>query len=471
MVEIDRARHGRTIGPPRRAVQPGWRGGGLPEFGLVPGAPRSRIAPGSAGPGDGPRERPAGSGSESPVQVSKPPARRHVEGSAFRLGRGRETILTRRILSLTPLDAILERIRARVAPVAAEAALIGHAVGLVLAAPLRVPANVPTRALAAVDGWAVAADMVVGAAPGAPVFLAERPAAVEIGDAMPDGTDAVLPPEAVAEAAGFVEISAAAGVGEGVRPAGFDGEAGAVVLAAGRRLTPLAAAAARSVGLAEAVVRRPYVRILVIGDGLEPQDVTGRLIADLVVARGAELDRPAALADDPAVIAGALAESVADLIITVGGSGVGTTDRTLDGIGLAAASEVLAHGIAIAPGETTALAMIGDAPVLVLPGRPDAALAGFLLVGLPLIDRLAGADPALPDLGLPLAGKVSSALGMTELRFMALENGQAVPLAASGLPLGRLGRADGYLVVPARSEGFPAGALAGIYRLPGGRSW
>ena len=41
------------------------------------------------------------------------------------------------------------------------------------------------------------------------------------------------------------------------------------------------------------------------------------------------------------------------------------------------------------PGETTALGFAGDRPVLLLPGRFDAALAGWLTIGRRMLARLA----------------------------------------------------------------------------------
>ena len=66
-------------------------------------------------------------------------------------------------------------------------------------------------------------------------------------------------------------------------------------------------------------------------------------------------------------------------MVAIGGTGSGRNDasvRTLARVG-----QVAFHGIAIAPGETTALGFVGARPVLLLPGRMDAALAGWLTVG------------------------------------------------------------------------------------------
>ena len=49
--------------------------------------------------------------------------------------------------------------------------------------------------------------------------------------------------------------------------------------------------------------------------------------------------------------------------------------------------EVAIHGFGIAPGESAALGTAKGHPVLMLPGRLDAALAAFLVVGDALLRR------------------------------------------------------------------------------------
>ena len=66
------------------------------------------------------------------------------------------------------------------------------------------------------------------------------------------------------------------------------------------------------------------------------------------------------------------------------------------------------HGMAISPGETAAFGFVGARPVLLLPGRLDAALSVWLVVGRRLLDRLAAAKNSEHELMevLTLARKV-----------------------------------------------------------------
>ena len=119
-----------------------------------------------------------------------------------------------------------------------------------------------------------------------------------------------------------------------------------------------------------------------------------------------------------------------------------------------------AHGIAISPGETAAFGMSGNRPVLLLPGRIDAAIAGWLTMGLPLIDRLSGSS----DGGDPSSRRRRSRarsrrrIGLVEIVPVRLAQGHAEPIASGYWPLASLAGTDGWILVPANSEGFPAGS-------------
>ena len=72
----------------------------------------------------------------------------------------------------------------------------------------------------------------------------------------------------------------------------------------------------------------------------------------------------------------------------VGGSWQRLRDRSVRA--LQQAGRVESHGIAMMPGETTAFGVAGATPVLIVPGRLDAALTAWLLIGRPMLARLAG---------------------------------------------------------------------------------
>jgi molybdopterin biosynthesis enzyme len=134
---------------------------------------------------------------------------------------------------------------------------------------------------------------------------------------------------------------------------------------------------------------------------------------------------------------------------------------------LARLGSVAFHGVGLAPGETAAFGMFGQRPVLIVPGRPDAALAVWLTLGRRMLARLAGrSDDEEAHTPVVLTRKIASTLGLTEIVPVRREADGVEPLASGYLTLQSLTRADGYVRVPADSEGFPAGARVDMRPLP-----
>jgi molybdopterin biosynthesis enzyme len=391
---------------------------------------------------------------------------------AFNRARGARIVVLhpahpQRITTLTPLADALDRWFATFEPVRAGREDVLAAIGATLAEDLVATSPLPERAEAAIDGRAVRADQVHGASEANPVYLTQAPARVDAGGALPAGSDAILPEDAVAGCAAWVEVGASAAPGQGLRAAGYDADPGTVLGQAGERVTPVMAVVARLAGSAAAMARRPRVTLVITGDpGII--DAVGPLLADSLSTLGATVVGSLRVPADRKAIGRALRSPGSDFVVTVGGTGVGTNDHTV-----AALSEVgrlVAHGLALSPGETAALGLLDRTPVLMLPGRLDAALAAWLLAGRPALQRLAGSAPPSPDPLLPLTRKLVSAIGITELQFARRENQALTPLGSAGLPLSRLARADRFIVVPPHSEGWQAGTQVSSERLPVGHS-
>ncbi|SFU65277.1 Molybdopterin biosynthesis enzyme [Methylobacterium sp. 174MFSha1.1] len=348
--------------------------------------------------------------------------------------------------ALMPLAEALPALVALARPVAVADASPAEAVGAVAAQDLAVEAGRPAERRALRDGWAVAAAAVVGASPYAPVRLGREPVWVEAGAALPAGTDALLPPEALG--ADPREIEAEAAIGEGTRAPGTEMPPGTRLLASGERVSALCGLALAAAGFDRVAVRRPRLRLLAAApDTLSP------LLAAWIAARGGLTEtvaRPAEVED----LTAALLIPGADAVIVIGGTGPGRRDASA--AALARAGRLHAHGIALRPGESAGFGEAAGRPVLLLPGRPDAALAAWLALGRPLLAALAGAGPDA-TLTLPLTRKVASVIGLTEVVFLIRTISGAEPLGGAEIPLHRLGRADSALLVPPAHEGYPAG--------------
>jgi molybdopterin molybdotransferase len=357
-----------------------------------------------------------------------------------------------RIVRLTPLDAVLDRIDALVAPVVPRAVATAAAIGRVAAGDVMVAAR-PSTALALRDGWAVNSGLTRDASPYAPAVL---PAAIPIdaGTPLPDGTDAVAEIDAVVLRDGDVQAVAAITPGDGVLPAGGDADGATALLRDGRRLGVVAAAALAAADILQVKIREP--RVLVVNAGPAGDRIIVAavdLVARAIAAAGGVVSVGAAGGES---LEQALRRQDADAVVAVGGTGCGSRDTsvaTLERLG-----RVEVHGIALSPGASAAFGIVETRPVLLLPGRIDSALAAWLLLGERMLARLAASRDAPHAVAATLTRKVASNLGLAELVPVRLRDGQAEPLGSGYLPLQTIAQADGWIVVAADREGYPAGA-------------
>lgn len=357
--------------------------------------------------------------------------------------------------SLTPLDTALAALLRDVEPTAPVELPLAEAAGCIAAgAPLF--AACPPRDVAATDGWAFHANDLVGASAYSPLPLTETPAWVEAGDAMPAGCDCVLDADAVDASGPLVQALAEGVPGQGVRRAGSDIAGRTSATAEGRPVNPSALLLARVAGLDRLGVRRP--RLLIVN--VPGATATTHMIADIARLAGLEVQRREAGARDAASIAEVLDDPVCDLVVTIGGSGVGRSDAAVTA--LAQRGDVLAHGLALQPGRTAAAARLGKVPAVALPGSPDHALAVWFALVRPLIDRLSARQPR-SQVTLPLVRKIASGVGIAEIALLAREHRAWMPLAVGEWPLQAVARADAWLLIPASHEGFAAGEPVDAY--------
>jgi molybdopterin molybdotransferase len=359
--------------------------------------------------------------------------------------------------SLTPFEIALAELLRGLEPVAPIELPLSEALRCV-AAEMAPAQAVPARDVAARDGWAMRANDLVGASSYSPLPLARSPIWVEAGEAVPDGCDCVLDSDLVDATGPLAQVLAEAIPGQGVRRRGHDIADGGAVAHPGRPISVRDLLIARAAGLEKLKLRRPRLRLVNIPGGGE---LTAHLIAETARAAGAEVAAIEAGACDAASVAGAF-DDASDLLVTIGGSGVGRTDAAV--MTLAARGEVIAHGIALEPGRTAAVGRIGATPVVALPGAPDQAFAAWWALAQPVLDRLSGQNRR-ETLSLPLARKIASSVGIAEVALLERAEGAWMPLAVGDLSLDAIARADAWLLVSGSSEGFAAGMPVDAYML------
>lgn len=361
--------------------------------------------------------------------------------------------------SLTPLDTALVLLRAGVVPIEPMFLPLAEARGCV-AADMQPLHAVPAWDMAATDGWAFRANDLVGASSYSPLLVTTSPMWVEAGDRMPDGCDCVLDSDLVDASSKMFQVLGEAIPGQGVRRGGGDIAAGRLI-GAGQVIRPLDLLLARSARLVTLAVRRPRLRLVNV-PAANGNDTTGCMIYELANAAGASVVHTLATGRDADPIAAALDASSCDLLVTVGGTGVGRSDATVQA--LAQRGEVLAHGIALQPGRTSAIGKIERVPVIALPGASDQALVAWWMLVLPVLDGLAERLPR-QTVTLPLVRKISSGIGITEMILLEKTEAGWLPLASGDLSLDHIARADAWFAVPAGGEGFAAGTPVTAYML------
>jgi molybdopterin molybdotransferase len=367
------------------------------------------------------------------------------------------TSLQRLPASLTPLDLARNALLNGLEPVMPEELPLPEALRCIAADMPRLAAY-PPRDVAAADGFAMRSHDLVGASSYSPLPLPSTPCWVEAGEAMPDDCDCVVDADSVDTSGPIAQVMAEAVPGQGVRRAGSDIASGSVVAAEGRRILPRDLLIARAAGQTKLRVRRPRLRLVNIPGGT----LTADLIAESARHAGAEVNVVSAGGRDAASIASALDPKGCDLLVTIGGSGVGRRDATV--LALAQRGEVIAHGIALQPGRTSAVGRVGRTLVVALPGAPDQAFAAWWTLALPVLDRLSGRR-ARETLSLLLSRKIASQVGLAELVLLERKDGAWTTLAAGELSLEAVARAEAWLTIPGSSEGFAAGATVDAYML------
>ncbi|MCL5076330.1 MAG: molybdopterin biosynthesis protein [Chloroflexi bacterium] len=383
-------------------------------------------------------------------------------------------------LHLVSLEEALDHIARigeskRPASIAEEVAIV-DSLGRVTAEPVFAAISSPSYNAAAMDGVAVHSADTFGASESAPVRLelGQQTVAVDTGDPLPAGFDAVIMIEDVQPVGDkAIEVIAPASPWQHVRPTGEDIVATELILPENHQIRPIDIGAMLAGGLVRVkVYRKPRVTIIPtgtelveVGHPLEPGRIiesNSHILAGLVTLAGGVPQRLPPVADDYEAIKKAIVVAVADsdLIIINAGSSAGREDYTLTVA--RDMGQVLFHGVQIRPGKPAFLGLVKGKPLLGIPGYPVSAVLTFELLARPLIARWAGIrPPALGRVRARMSQKVLSPLGAEEFLRVRLgrvgEHLIATPLGRGAGALMSLVRADGVVRIPSNSEGLLAG--------------
>lgn len=397
----------------------------------------------------------------------------------------------------TTVEAALAWVDRHCQRLASERVGIWQAAGRILGADIVSAVSVPGFNRSMMDGYAVQAADTFGATeynrlelkivgqslPGRPFVgnVIERQAVrIMTGAPLPAGADAVVPAERVETHQDRLSVLDAVSPGKNVGQAGEDVVRGTTVLSAGRILRPQDLGLLSSIGMSEIeVVRRPRGRIVITGNELLPAgtspaatkiaDANGPMLKALVERDGGIPDLGAGpvdyvVADEPSAILAAM-QADADVVLVSGGSSVGQEDHAP--LLLAEHGELAIHGIAMRPSSPSGMGNLGETMVFLLPGNPVSCLCAYDFFAGRAIRLLGGlpAEWSYRQERLRLSRKLVSQVGRVDYARVRIIDGKAEPVAISGASiLSSTTIADGFVVVPADSEGYPAGTEVDVWR-------
>ena len=118
------------------------------------------------------------------------------------------------------------------------------------------------------------------------------------------------------------------------------------------------------------------------------------------------------------------------------------------------------------PSSPAGMGRLGSRLVFLLPGNPVACLSAYDFFAGRAIRRLSGHSTQWPYIStsLPLCRKLISTVGRVDYARVRIDGDSVEPLAISGASLlSTTTRADGFVVIPADSEGYPEGTLVEVF--------
>jgi putative molybdopterin biosynthesis protein len=426
-----------------------------------------------------------------------------VAGDADLIARVRAAARQEQFLEVVSADEARTRFEQHLdlTPLAGETVPLADALARVLAQDVVAAVDAPPFDRSNVDGFAVRAADTVGAGDGNPRLLrlnaeviacGHAPAlqvtpgtatAIATGGVMPRGADAVVmieQTELIEHGAPAIELRRAAVPGQFVAYAGSDIARGETLLRRGTRIgsREIGMLAACGLGAVE-VVRKPRVAVLSTGDELvrpgEPlkpagvYDSNGAIIAAAIREAGGEPLSFGAFPDDEATLEKAVRRALAeaDMVVLSGGTSKGAGDLSHAIVSRLGPPGILVHGVALKPGKPLCLGVVGDKPIVVLPGFPTSAIFTFHAYVAPVIRAWAGLAPeAAETLSARVPLRVASELGRKEFLLVSLiesdEGMLAFPTGKGSGSVTSFSQADGFLEIDQLAAALDADSEARV---------
>ncbi len=384
------------------------------------------------------------------------------------------------------LDKLLNVFKEKVSyPLESEEISVKSSLNRVTAEPVFVRLSSPYFHSSAMDGYAVYSKSTFSATEKEPVRLkiGESAIWIETGDPLPEGFDAVIPVEEVNVYGDYIEIYKAYPPYHDVRPVGEDIVATELIIPENHFIRAVDIGAMLASGILKVKVRKkPVIGIIPTGSELiEPEkleksplkppsliEYNSSVLANLIKEDGGEPKvYPIAKDDEKSMEESIMrAYKECDLVLLNAGSGYGKEDFTykvLNRLG-----EVIINGVSIKPGKPFIAGFIENKPVLGIPGYPVSAFFCYKLFVRPLIELFLGVKLKKEEkIKAIFSRNISSPIGVDEfVRVKVGKVGEKYIVSPVGRGAGLLMsvvRADGYIKIPAGSEGYSQGQEVEVY--------
>jgi len=372
-----------------------------------------------------------------------------------------------------------------VIPIESEEIDVRKALGRVTAEPVFARLSSPYFHSAAMDGFAVNSKSTFTATEKTPLRLKINKDAfwIETGDPLPSGFDAVIPVEEVNQMGEYIEIDKAVFPYSNVRHIGEDIVATELILPENQIIEPAHIGAMLASGVLKIKVRRkPIVGILPTGSelisleealekGLKPPfliEYNSAVISGILKRWGCEVRKYSIIKDDEKELKEWIIKGLSecDILLINAGSGYGKEDFTYKV--LSQLGKIIINGVAIKPGKPFLSAFVDNKLVLGIPGYPVSTFFSMYIFVKRLIEKLLGVTIEEEEkiTGI-LSRKLSSKMGVDEfIRVKVGKVGNKFIVSPVGRGAGLLMsviRADGYIKIPANSEGYEQGKEIEVY--------
>jgi len=379
---------------------------------------------------------------------------------------------------------------------------LDEALDQILAEDIYASCDIPSFRRSTVDGYAVIANNVMGAAEGVPVFLtlagsvymgktadfsiaAGECAYVPTGGMLPEGADSVVMIEYCEAAGNIISFNEAVPPGTGTAETGEDFQKGNLLLGTGKTIRPQEIGALCAAGITSVNIFEPLtISIFSTGDELvEPdcdpapgqiRDINTKLIKSLAVKNGYKVISAQVFPDDEAKLENAVKEAAAlcDIVIISGGSSQGEKDFTERIIDRIAKPGVFTHGLAVKPGKPTILGWDENSKTLFagLPGHPVSAMMVFTLLFKNLYKQFINPEfQSSTFVTARISCNVPGSPGRTACLPVILENKNEIitaqPVFGKAGMISVLTRADGYIEINLNKEGLKKDEQVAVYLL------